>query len=54
MELGLTELFLGVTGASLLPLALIGAAQSLWRTVLANRNVSWHRIGAVVFPAKMR
>lgn len=39
MELGLTTLFLGVTGASLLPLALIGAAKSLWRTVLGKRSV---------------
>lgn len=52
MELGLTELFLGVTGASLLPLALIGGVQSLWRTVLANRNVYWHRISAPFFPSK--
>ena len=37
MELGLTELFLGVTGASLLPLVLIGAVQSLWRTMKATQ-----------------
>jgi hypothetical protein len=37
MELGLTALFLGVTGASLLPLALIGGIQALWRTMMASR-----------------
>jgi len=38
MEVGLTELFLGVTAASLLPPALIAAVQMLWRTKFANRD----------------
>jgi hypothetical protein len=37
MELGLTELFLGVTAVTLLPLALIGGFQALWRTMMASR-----------------
>jgi hypothetical protein len=38
MEGGLTELFLGVTAASLLPPAIIAAVQKLWRTRLANND----------------
>ncbi len=38
MDIGLTEIFLGVTAASLLPPALIGALKMLWRTKFANRD----------------
>jgi hypothetical protein len=38
MDIGLTEIFLGVTAASLLPPALIAGAQMLWRTKFANRD----------------
>lgn len=38
MDGGLTELFLGVTAASLLPHAVIAALQMLWRTKFANRD----------------
>ncbi len=38
MEIGLTEIFLGVTAASLLPHALIAVVQILRRTKFADRD----------------
>ena len=38
MEGGLTELFLGVTAASLLPHAVIAAVQKVWRTRMESRK----------------
>jgi hypothetical protein len=38
VEVGLTEIFLGVTAASLLPHALIAGLQMLWRTIIAKHD----------------
>jgi hypothetical protein len=38
MENSLTDLFLGITAVSLLPHAIIGAVQKIWRTRMANRD----------------
>ena len=52
MELGLTELVLGVTAASFLPPVLLATAQKVWCTKFVRKDWAYSTISVLACPAQ--